>query len=87
MQLLTPVARIRTLNAMRNFLATTVLFSCVALCACGPDSGGTADPEAANAKPESASRIADSAPSKIGVTSSTDAATNAQEAANKKKKQ
>jgi len=87
MQLLTPVARIRTLNAMRNFLATTVLLSCVALCACGPDSGGTADPEAANAKPESASRIADSAPSKIGVTSSTDAVTNAQEAAKKKKQQ
>ena len=86
MQLLTPVARIRTLHAMRNFLATTVLLSCVALCACGPDSGGSTDPEAASAKPESASRIADSPPSKIGVSASNDAAVNAQEAASKKKK-
>jgi hypothetical protein len=72
---------------MKTFLATTLLASCAALCACGPDSGDTTDPEAANAKPESASRIADSGPSKIGVTSSNDAAANAQEAAKSKKKQ
>ena len=85
MQLLTPVARIRTLNAMRNFLATTVLLSCVALCACGPDSSVSTDPEAAQAKPESASRIADGPPSGIGISASSDAATNTQATANKKK--
>jgi len=72
---------------MKNTLAITVLASCVALCACGPDSSDTSDPEAANAKAEPVSKIADSGPSKIGVASSTDAVTNAQEAATKKKKQ
>lgn len=85
MQLLTPVARIRTLNAMRNFLATTVLLSCVALCACGPDSSVSTDPEAAQAKPESASRIPDGPPSSIGIAVAKDAAANSQET--KKKKQ
>ena len=83
MQLLTPVARIRTLNAMKNFLATTVLLSCAALCACGPDSSAGTDPEAAEAKPAPASRIPDGPPSKIGLSASTDAAVNAQEAAKK----
>ena len=87
MQHLTPRIRIDKLSIMKNALATTVLASCVALCACGPDSSESNDPEAANAKPETASKIADSAPSKIGVASSNDAVTNAQEAATKKKKQ
>jgi len=85
-QRLTPRFRIRRLLTMKNFLATTLCVSCIALCACGPDSSETSDPEAANAKPESASRIADSGPSKIGVTSSNDAVTNAQEAATKSRK-
>jgi len=85
MQLLTPVARIRTLNAMRNFLATTVLLSCVGFCACGPDSGGTTDPEAAEAKPAPAIRVPDGPASSIGISVSKDAAANAQETANKKK--
>jgi len=86
-QHLTPRNRIRTLNVMKNSLAVTVLASCIALCACGPDSSATNDPEAANAKPEGSAKISDSSASKIGVTSSNDAVTNAQEAANKKKKQ
>lgn len=75
------------IDTMKTFLSIALLASCVALCACGPDSSETNDPEASNAKPESASRIADSGPSKIGVTSSNDAVLNQQEAANKKKKQ
>jgi len=85
MQLLTPVARISTLNAMRNFLATTVLLSCVALCACGPDSSGSTDPEAAEAKAAPASRIPDGPPTGIGIVVSEDASANAQQT--KKKKQ
>jgi len=85
MQLLPPVARNSTLNAMKIFLATTVLLSCVALCACGPDSSVATDPEAAQAKPESASRIPDGPPSSIGISASNDAAANSQET--KKKKQ
>ena len=87
MQLLTFRFRIRTLPTMKNFLATTLCACCIALCACGPDSNETSDPEAANAKPEGTSKITDSAPSKIGVTASNDAATNDKEAATKGRKQ